>query len=100
MVSCVVSKRLCPSATVVSRRLFGSGRVYVDSIPIAELKRRCRAEREIGIMSPHFFSLVGSLRQEYGADFAQGYRSDTKLGTVLEREKVEDLSQLLKKKRR
>jgi hypothetical protein len=51
-------------------------------------------------MSPHFFSLVGSLRQEYGADFAQGYRSDTKLGTVLEREKVEDLSQLLKKKRR
>ena len=32
-------------------------------------------------------------------DFAKGYRSDTKLGTVLEREGVDDLSQLLKKKR-
>jgi hypothetical protein len=29
------------------------GRIYVDSIPIVELQRRCRAEREIGIMSPH-----------------------------------------------
>ncbi len=45
-------------------------------------------------------TLVGTLRQEYGEDFARGYRSDTKLGTVLEREKVDDLSQLLKKKRR
>jgi len=44
-------------------------------------------------------TLVGTLRQEYGEDFAKGYRSDAKLGTVLEREKVDDLSQLLKKKR-
>jgi hypothetical protein len=43
--------------------------------------------------------LVGTLRDEYGDDFAKGYRSDTKLGTVLEREGLDDLSQLLKKKR-
>ena len=44
-------------------------------------------------------TLVGTLRDEYGDDFAKGYRSDTKLGTVLEREGFDDLSQLLKKKR-
>jgi hypothetical protein len=27
-------------------------------------------------------TLVGTLRQEYGDNFAKGYRSDTKLGTV------------------
>lgn len=27
-------------------------------------------------------TLVRTLRQEYGVDFAKGYRSDTKLGTV------------------
>jgi hypothetical protein len=44
-------------------------------------------------------TLVGTLRDEYGDDFAMGYRSDSKLRTVLEREGVDDLSQLLKKKR-
>ena len=43
-------------------------------------------------------TLVGTLRDEYGDNFAEGYRSDAKLGTVLDREGVEDLSQLLKKK--
>jgi predicted DNA binding CopG/RHH family protein len=43
-------------------------------------------------------TLVGTLRDEYGENFAEGYRSDAKLGTVLEREGVSDLSQLLKKK--
>jgi hypothetical protein len=41
---------------------------------------------------------VDTLRQTYGPDFAKGYRSDAKLGTVLEREGVESLDQLLKKK--
>jgi hypothetical protein len=45
-------------------------------------------------------TLVRTLRDEYGDDFAEGYRSDAKLGTVLEREGIDDLSQLLKKKRR
>jgi hypothetical protein len=44
-------------------------------------------------------TLVGTLRDEYGNDFAKGYRSDAKLRTVLEQEGVDDLRQLLKKKR-
>lgn len=40
---------------------------------------------------------VGTLRKEYGPEFAAGYRSDAKLGTVLEKEGVETLDQLLKK---
>jgi predicted DNA binding CopG/RHH family protein len=44
--------------------------------------------------------LVGTLRDKYGENFAKGYRSDTKLGTVLEREGLENLGQLLKKKGR
>ncbi len=41
---------------------------------------------------------VGTLRETYGPEFAAGYRSDAKLGTVLKREGVETLDQLLKKK--
>ena len=40
---------------------------------------------------------VGTLRETYGAEFAKGYRSDAKLGTVLNKEGVERLDQLLKK---
>jgi hypothetical protein len=43
-------------------------------------------------------TLVGTLRDTYGDDFAQGYRSDAQLGTVLDREGLDDLSELLKKK--
>jgi hypothetical protein len=42
-------------------------------------------------------TLVGTLRDEYGKGFAKGYRSDAKLGTVLEKEGLESLDQLLKK---
>jgi hypothetical protein len=42
-------------------------------------------------------TLVGTLRDEYGQDFAKGYRSDAKLGTVLKKEGVESLHQLFKK---
>ena len=41
---------------------------------------------------------VGTLRKEYGDGFARGYRANTKLGTVLNREGVETLDQLLKKR--
>ncbi len=44
-------------------------------------------------------TLVRTLRKEYGEDFAKGYRSDAKLGTVLKKEKAESLHQLLKLKR-
>jgi hypothetical protein len=43
-------------------------------------------------------TLVRTLREEYGAEFAAGYRSDAKLGTVLEREGVESLHSLLRNK--
>lgn len=43
-------------------------------------------------------TLIGTLRKEYGANFARGYRVDAKLGTVLEREQVATLDQLLNKR--
>ena len=43
-------------------------------------------------------TLVRTLREEYGNGFAPGYRADAQLGTVLEREGVGSLDQLLKKK--
>ncbi len=43
-------------------------------------------------------TLVKTLRDEYGEGFAEGYRSDTKLGTVLKKEGAESLDQLLKKR--
>ena len=43
-------------------------------------------------------TLVGTLRDEYGADAAAGDRADTKLGTVLRKERAASLEQLLRKK--
>lgn len=40
---------------------------------------------------------VGTLRREYGPDFAKGYRSDTHLETVRE-DTGKSLSELVKKK--
>ena len=42
-------------------------------------------------------TLVGTLRKEYGPEFAKGYRSDTKLETVRESE-GKSLSEIVKKK--
>ena len=44
-------------------------------------------------------TLVKTLRKEYGEKTAEGYRSDTKLGTVLKKEGLDSLDQLLKKRR-
>jgi predicted DNA binding CopG/RHH family protein len=44
-------------------------------------------------------TLIGTLRDEYGENFAKGYRNDAKLGTVLKREGVNDLSQLLERRK-
>ena len=41
---------------------------------------------------------VGTLRKEYGEDFAKGTRSDATLGTLLKKENAESLSELLKRK--
>ncbi len=43
-------------------------------------------------------TLVKTLRREYGDNFAQGHRADSKLGTVLRKEGVDTLDQLLKKR--
>jgi len=43
-------------------------------------------------------TLVRTLRKEYGPEFAKGYRSDARLGTVLEKEGLSSLCELLKKK--
>ena len=40
---------------------------------------------------------VETLRETYGPEFADGYRSATKLGTVLKKEQVDTLDQLWKK---
>ena len=43
-------------------------------------------------------TLIRTLRGEYGSDFAKGYRSDAQLGTVLRKEGVDSLHELLNKK--
>ncbi len=42
---------------------------------------------------------VATLRTEYGAHVAPGYRGDARLGTVLKNEKLTSLDQLLKSKK-
>jgi hypothetical protein len=42
---------------------------------------------------------VDSLRKTYGDGFAEGYRGDMHLQTLLEREHVDSLDQLLRKRR-
>ena len=41
-------------------------------------------------------TLVGTLRNEYGQDFASGCRADMKLQTLLDREGASSLYELLK----
>lgn len=59
------------------------------------LDNRCR-DNDGEIRHKRVDTLVGTLRDTYGPDFAKGYRSDAKLGTVLDREGVNTLSDLLK----
>jgi hypothetical protein len=61
------------------------------------LDNRCR-DSDGEIRHKRSDTLVGTLRQTYGEDFAKGYRSDTKLGTVLDREHATTLSDLLKRR--
>lgn len=42
-------------------------------------------------------TLIRTLRETYGYNFAQGYRSNTELGIVLDREGVKTLDELRKK---
>jgi hypothetical protein len=60
------------------------------------LDNRCR-DTDGEIRHKRSDTRVGTLRETYGEDFAKGYRSDAKLGTVLDRERAVTLSDLLKR---
>jgi hypothetical protein len=61
------------------------------------LDNRCR-DTDGEIRHKRSDTRVGTLRDTYGEDFAKGYRSDAKLGTVLDRERAVTLSDLLKRR--
>ncbi len=62
------------------------------------LDNRCRDENG-EIRRKRSDTLVGTLRREYGDDFAEGFRRDAKLGTVLRETNSTSLSDYLKNRR-
>jgi hypothetical protein len=62
------------------------------------LDNRCRDENG-EIRRKRSDTLVGTLRREYGDDFAEGFRSDAQIGTVLRETDSTSLSDYLKHKR-
>ena len=75
-----------------------SGGVMSDQNWNAELDNRCR-DSNGEIRRKRSDTLVGTLRKEYGDDFAEGFRSDTKLGKVLRKTDSASLSDYLKRRR-
>jgi len=61
------------------------------------LDDRCR-DGDGEIRQKRSDTLVRTLRETYGEDFLKDYRSDAKLGTVLDREGADTLSDLLKRR--
>jgi hypothetical protein len=62
------------------------------------LDERCRDE-DGSIRRKRGDTLVGTLRQEYGDDFAPGARSDKRLDSLLEEADVNSLSEYLRRRR-
>ncbi len=62
------------------------------------LDDRCRDENG-EIRRKRSDTLVGTLRREYGENFAEGFRSDAKLGTVLRETKSNSLTDFKKRRR-
>ena len=62
------------------------------------LDGRCR-DGDGSIRRKRNDTLVRTLRDEYGPDFAEGVRDDMKLGTLLENEDASSLSDYLKRRR-
>ncbi len=60
------------------------------------LNDRCR-DRDGEIREKRGDTLVRTLREIYGPHFAPGVRSDTRLGTLRDREGVDSLSELLRR---
>ena len=61
------------------------------------LDERCRDDNGT-IRRKRSDTLIGTLRQEHGDDFAAGMRSDATLGTLLERTGAESLTAYLRRK--
>jgi len=61
----------------------------------ARLDDRCK-DQDGEIRKKGVSTLVGTLREKYGNSFAQGYRSDMRLDTFLEREGYDSLGEYLK----
>jgi hypothetical protein len=61
------------------------------------LDDRCR-DQNGQIRAKNGSTLVRTLRDTYGDDFARGIRSDMKLDTLLERTGAQSLTELLKKR--
>jgi hypothetical protein len=62
------------------------------------LDDRCRDLLNGEIRHKRGDTLVGTLRETYGPNFAPGVRSDTRLDTLRERAGVDSLSKILKRK--
>lgn len=62
------------------------------------LDDRCR-DNDGSIRRKRGDTLVGTLRREYGEDFAPGTRSDMRLETLLDREDASSLSEYLRRKK-
>jgi len=62
------------------------------------LDNRCRDENG-EIRRKRSDTLVGTLRREYGDDFASDFRSDAELGTVLRETDSASLSDYLRRRR-
>jgi hypothetical protein len=60
------------------------------------LDGRCRDE-DGSIRKKRGDTLVGTLRQEYGPEFAEGARSDMRLDTLLEQAGVDSLTEFLRR---
>lgn len=60
------------------------------------LDTRCRDE-DGSIRRKRGDTLVGTLREEYGPDFAEGVRSDMRLDTLLEQANASSLSEYLRR---
>ncbi len=60
------------------------------------LDGRCR-DKDGEIRQKNGATRIETLRETYGENFAQGFRSDMKLDTLLDRTGASSLSQLLKK---
>lgn len=63
------------------------------------LDQRCRDE-DGTIRRKRSDTRIGTLRDEYGEDFAPGIRSDATLGTFLDRTGAESLSEYLRTRKK